>query len=166
MFTGTKEIIFDAASELFAENGYENVSMREIAAKAGIRASSIYNHFRGKEDILDCVYEYFADYIKKNRPSAAEMGKLLIMDGPDAAAEKICPFYLHAKNPRIQRCAQIAYTRYFIDVQAEGIIKNQIYHAGIAQIADLLSGSGQNAADTAVLARRLVSERILSDIMS
>ncbi|MCL2106827.1 MAG: TetR/AcrR family transcriptional regulator [Oscillospiraceae bacterium] len=54
-----KEQIFDIAIRMFAQDGFENVSMRDIAAQAGITAASIYNHFSSKEEILGAIYLYF-----------------------------------------------------------------------------------------------------------
>ncbi len=44
--------IVDAAARLFAENGYEATSVRQIAEVAGILAGSLYHHFATKEDML------------------------------------------------------------------------------------------------------------------
>jgi len=51
-----KQRILDSAYELFVEKGYRGSSMRDIAAKAGIKAGSIYNHFEGKEQIFEAVF--------------------------------------------------------------------------------------------------------------
>lgn len=48
----TKEKIYANAIELFALHGYHNLGMRDLARSVGIRASSIYNHYKSKEDIL------------------------------------------------------------------------------------------------------------------
>jgi len=48
----TKEKIYENAIELFALHGYHNLGMRDLAKSVGIRASSIYNHYKSKEDIL------------------------------------------------------------------------------------------------------------------
>ncbi len=56
--TNTKAKILKISIELFAEQGYENVTVREIAAKVGIKGSSIYNHFSSKENILEEILEY------------------------------------------------------------------------------------------------------------
>ena len=52
----TKRRILDAAYELFVEKGYRGSSMREIADNASIKAGSIYNHFKTKEDIFEAVF--------------------------------------------------------------------------------------------------------------
>ncbi|MFP4021101.1 MAG: TetR/AcrR family transcriptional regulator [Halanaerobium sp.] len=56
----TREKILNKALDLFAENGYHGTSMREIAAAVGIKSSSIYNHFSGKEDIFSELFNYLA----------------------------------------------------------------------------------------------------------
>lgn len=55
----TKERIFDQALELFSQKGFKAVSVREIAREVGIRESSIYNHYKNKEAILDAIIDYF-----------------------------------------------------------------------------------------------------------
>jgi len=52
----TKILILDSAYDLFVERGYEGSSMRDIAENAGIKASSIYNHFDNKEQIFREVF--------------------------------------------------------------------------------------------------------------
>ena len=49
----TKERILDAALTLFAENGYDGTSVEQIARIVGIKAPSLYKHYKGKEDILN-----------------------------------------------------------------------------------------------------------------
>ncbi len=51
----TRELILRSALRLFADQGYSAVSMRDIAADVGIRASSIYHHFTGKQQLLDAL---------------------------------------------------------------------------------------------------------------
>ena len=56
-FMGTKEKILDAALSLFAEYGYNGTSVEEIAKKVGIKAPSLYKHYKGKEDILNALID-------------------------------------------------------------------------------------------------------------
>jgi AcrR family transcriptional regulator len=51
----TREAIIEASYQLFTEQGYHGTSMRAIAARAGITAGSIYNHFIDKEQIIQAV---------------------------------------------------------------------------------------------------------------
>lgn len=51
-----KEAIIDAATCLFAEHGYEGMTMKEIASRVGIHASTIYQYFANKEDLFVHIY--------------------------------------------------------------------------------------------------------------
>lgn len=53
----TKELILDAALDLFSKNGFEATSTGQIADAVGIRKSSLYNHFKNKQDILDTLID-------------------------------------------------------------------------------------------------------------
>ena len=48
---GARELILDAAAELFTVLGYAGTSTRAIADAVGIRQPSLYNYFKTKEDI-------------------------------------------------------------------------------------------------------------------
>lgn len=53
----TKREIIEKALELFAERGYDAVSVGEIAAAVGIKAPSLYNHYKNKQAIFEAIVE-------------------------------------------------------------------------------------------------------------
>ena len=53
----TKGRILDAALTLFAENGYDGTSVEQIVNIVGIKAPSLYKHYKGKEDILNALID-------------------------------------------------------------------------------------------------------------
>ena len=53
MDTGRR--IMMEALRLFARDGYEAVSVESIAAAVGIRAPSLYKHYRSKRDVFDSI---------------------------------------------------------------------------------------------------------------
>lgn len=55
----TRERIMETAAGMFASQGYGAVSIRDIAHAVGIRESSIYYHFKSKQDILDSIIGEF-----------------------------------------------------------------------------------------------------------
>ena len=55
-----EEIIYDAL-ELAAEKGIKGVSMSQIADKVGIKAPSLYNHFKSKDEIVREMYSFLRD---------------------------------------------------------------------------------------------------------
>jgi AcrR family transcriptional regulator len=53
---GTRERILKTAERLFAERGFNGVSVRELAGAANVNIASIGYHFRSKEGLLAQVY--------------------------------------------------------------------------------------------------------------
>ena len=49
--------ILDAAAEIAAERGYEGTSIGAVSTKCGLPASSIYWHFKDKDDLIAAVIE-------------------------------------------------------------------------------------------------------------
>ncbi len=49
--------ILDAAMEIAAERGYEGTSIGAVSSKCGLPASSIYWHFKDKDDLIAAVIE-------------------------------------------------------------------------------------------------------------
>ena len=65
----TKDKIIRISAKMFSAKGYEKVTVRVIAAAAGINAASIYRYFLSKREILDSMYKYFIDQQNKRGPS-------------------------------------------------------------------------------------------------
>jgi AcrR family transcriptional regulator len=60
----SRERILDAATEIAAERGYEGTSIALVSAKCGLPASSIYWHFKDKDDLIAAVIESsFANWL-------------------------------------------------------------------------------------------------------
>ncbi|MEE1797905.1 TetR/AcrR family transcriptional regulator [Streptomyces sp. NPDC101062] len=53
----TRQRIQDVALELFAEQGYEKTSLREIAERLDVTKAALYYHFKTKEDILVSLFQ-------------------------------------------------------------------------------------------------------------
>ena len=58
----TKQQIFRSALELFALQGYDATSARQLAARVGIEAGSLYNHISSKQDLLFQLIQKAATY--------------------------------------------------------------------------------------------------------
>ena len=59
----TRDKIMDVALNMFSERGYEAVSIRDICGEVGIKESTLYYHFKNKEDILNSLIDKFRSHI-------------------------------------------------------------------------------------------------------
>ena len=76
----TKEKIIDEALTLFSEKGYANVYVGDIADRVGIKAPSLYKHYKNKQAIFDAIID------EMNR-RFEEQAKALQINGTNAAAD-------------------------------------------------------------------------------
>ena len=52
-----KEEILTVALHLFARDGYEAVSVSQIAGELDMTKGALYRHYKSKRDIFDCIVE-------------------------------------------------------------------------------------------------------------
>ncbi|MCR4776578.1 MAG: TetR/AcrR family transcriptional regulator [Saccharofermentans sp.] len=76
----TKQRILDEALTLFSEKGYANVFVGEIADRVGIKAPSLYKHYKNKRAIFDAI-------IDEMNSRFVEQAKALNINGTDASAD-------------------------------------------------------------------------------
>ena len=71
--------IIEIARELFVNEGYENTSMRKIAAQAGFAPTKIYYYFQNKKEILRHFWQDISDELWRtcNPPKAIMNGESL-----------------------------------------------------------------------------------------
>lgn len=77
----TKQIILDEALNLFSVSGYEGVTVADIADAVGIKASSLYKHYKNKQDIFDSILTRMAGRYN-------EITNRLGIDGNDPEKDK------------------------------------------------------------------------------
>lgn len=76
----TKKRILDAALTLFSEKGYANVFVADIAQAVGIKAPSLYKHYKSKQDIFNAI-------LNEMKSSYDKQAASLDMNGNDAAVD-------------------------------------------------------------------------------
>jgi AcrR family transcriptional regulator len=54
-----RELILEAALELFADRGFHGVAVPEVADKAGVGAGTIYRYFENKEALVNALYQKY-----------------------------------------------------------------------------------------------------------
>lgn len=72
-----KEKIFSVSIDLFSRYGYDGVSIRQIAREVGIKESSIYNHYKSKESILNTILEFYIEEMKSDEISLTQANENL-----------------------------------------------------------------------------------------
>lgn len=73
--TSTRELIADAADELFYRRGFEKTSFADIAGQVGISRGNFYYHFKTKDDILAAVIALRAAKTRTMLETWADKGK-------------------------------------------------------------------------------------------
>jgi AcrR family transcriptional regulator len=58
-----RKSILESAVELFAEHGYNQTSMQQIAESVGISKGSLYSFFQSKEDLIISIYEHYQQLV-------------------------------------------------------------------------------------------------------
>ena len=76
-----KEEIIKTATILFLKKGYSAVTMRDIAKAMGIKAASLYNHIKSKQEILSNIIISLAEEFTE--------GMKTIMNSNDSSIDKL-----------------------------------------------------------------------------
>jgi AcrR family transcriptional regulator len=71
----TRDKIFDAAVDLFAEHGYDRTSVRDIAKAVGVTESAVYRHYPGKDAILEAIFVYIENRVYTPLPPIQDVDK-------------------------------------------------------------------------------------------
>jgi AcrR family transcriptional regulator len=65
-----RESILDAAESLFSRHGFYGVTVRQVAAEAGVDTALIHYYFGAKRELFDSVFARRADHLNKARLEA------------------------------------------------------------------------------------------------
>lgn len=65
-----RELILNAAAELFASKGFEGTSIDEIGAAANLKGPALYYYFKGKDAIIEAMIEHMEAYYEAQFGSA------------------------------------------------------------------------------------------------
>lgn len=76
-----RQLILDEAARLFKERGFGSSSMRELGARVGLDAASMYNHIRSKDELLDSICfrvsdAYIAQLLAVEQTAATSLEKI------------------------------------------------------------------------------------------
>jgi TetR/AcrR family transcriptional repressor of mexJK operon len=78
--------IFEAARVLFAEHGFEHVSVDQIASKAGVSKATVYSHFADKKALFVACFSEEADELRARLRACLAEPKGELVPSLEAAA--------------------------------------------------------------------------------
>ncbi len=88
----TTDAIVRAGSELFAARGPDGVSLRDVAARAGVNYGLIHQYVGTRDDLLRLVFRAVSDGTAHDFQDATDVGEILEqLMGPRAAASPYVP---------------------------------------------------------------------------
>ncbi len=97
------DLLLAAAAAAFAERGADDVSLEEIARRAGVGIGTLYRHFPNRQALLEAVYKDQVDGLE------VLAGKLLVAESPgDALAEWVRAFVAFGRAKRSLSTALVA----------------------------------------------------------
>jgi AcrR family transcriptional regulator len=133
----TRDVILDAAGRRFAERGFAGVSVREIAADAGLKnQASLYHHFRDKRALYEAVLtrgiEPIVTMVASSSIDATQSGETFFVERlVDYLAE-------HPHLPRLIQRAALEDRRYLPSTVAK--LLRPLYSEGVRVLAESSDG--------------------------
>lgn len=123
-----REAILRAATAVFAEKGYFNSKVADIAKAAGVADGTVYLYFKNKDDVLHSIFDRAMDeFIAEGRRELASIGK------PEDRLRRIAE--LHLERLGADRDMAIVF-----QVELRGSIKfmQEFSAAGFAEYLDII----------------------------
>ena len=165
----TKQKILEKALELFSTQGYDSVSVGEIAKAVGIKAPSLYNHFPSKQAIFDAImestaaqYEADTDQINIHVQNAEQDIPVFTEISEDALFEKVRQIFEYSlHNEAISRFRRMMTLEQFRSPELAALYSQRYvdrvlrYHAGIFRA--LIAAGELQAEDPDTLAMQYVA---------
>jgi TetR/AcrR family fatty acid metabolism transcriptional regulator len=129
--TDKREAILRAATRVFAEKGYFNSKVADIAKAAGVADGTVYLYFKNKDDVLHSIFDRaMAEFIAEGRR------ELALIDKPEDKLKRIAE--LHLERLGADRDMAIVF-----QVELRGSIKfmQEFSAAGFAEYLDVIRGT-------------------------
>lgn len=122
-----KNLILHVAIDLFSQNGYNAVSIRDITREVGIKESSLYNHFKSKTVILQTIYYNFRMNIAKIIPPLDRLDTIVSAITIEMfLTQGFQNFLEHIQHPQMEKIWRIIYLEQVRDKAAREIYLNNI----------------------------------------
>ncbi len=120
----TKNQILGVSLDLFSLRGYSSVSIRDICGKVGIKESSVYHHFKSKQDIFDVLCNSFTETLYA-LPQAFSVEMQKVTSVKDEEFTSVCQSFVndYLMNGKINK-----FIRMLIIEQSTNVQASELYH--------------------------------------
>ena len=135
----TKQMILDQALDLFSVKGYDGVTVKDIAGAVGIKDSSLYKHYKSKQEIYDSLLEEmnarFESTVAAYRLPQGEIKKIAVEYGRNdlvwlkEACKAIFLFFL--KEPKASRFRKMLMIEQYKNIDAAKTFRGWFTDAAI-----------------------------------
>ena len=127
IINSNKEKILTTAIGLFSTKGFSSVSVRDIARGVGIKESSLYNHFKSKDEILKTIFFNFQMDAAKIMPPVDQLDSIVTFMGPKEFLERgLINFKNHISDPIIEKIWLIIFLEQYRNAIARDIYLYEI----------------------------------------
>lgn len=123
----TKRNILEVSTALFSLRGYSGASIRDIVKDVGIKESSLYKHFKSKEEILDTIFKNFRLETEKLLPPMQHIDHIVdTMNLLEFLQRGIQNFMEHIDDEINQKVWRILYNELFRHPIAQDIYRSEV----------------------------------------
>lgn len=124
------DLILDALQQLMVDKSIQNISVSDIAAKAGIGKGSIYYYFKSKEDIVDAV-------IERSYSDAIQKAKELVQNPALDAQTKMEIIFRTCRDSSLELSRQEAGS--YMELQQSALLHQQYIYIMIRNLRPILA---------------------------
>lgn len=123
----TKIKIIETGIELFSQKGYSGVSVRDITGEVGIKESSLYKHFKSKEELIETIFFNFRKACGEILPPMDSLDSIIAgMDLHLFLERGWSNFKRHIDDPINQKTWRMIYLELFRHPRAMEIYRSEI----------------------------------------
>lgn len=119
--------VLETAIDQFSQRGFSGVSIRDITKEVGIKESSLYNHFRSKEELQGTIFHNFRLSVSHIMPPEEHLEAILQTMSPELFLKQgLANFMRHIDDPVMEKVWKIVYLEQYRDAMARDIYLNDI----------------------------------------
>jgi AcrR family transcriptional regulator len=142
----TKERIFETALNLFAEKGYEATSIRDITKAVGLSVAAFYNHFAGKNELLQAVYDFYRGLNNTEATAQPDVEQMVDQMSPSEIFDQMAHQIIETlRDEKLVKLTRIIINEQFTNETAREIADKdrQVILSSMVKLFSVMAGKGR-----------------------